>query len=181
MEQLRYAKRICEDKEKIEQFLIRSHTGIIGLNAGEYPYAVPVNYIWHKGKIYFHGIGSGKRESLLRKEPSVCFTVYEEYGIVKDKDPWHADTSYFSVMIFGKARKVTFSEEAAEIMRDFVEKFMPGFYQNKTQSINANFMEKYRSALDGNLAAVYCIAPDWLSAKENGATSDEMFKYGESL
>jgi nitroimidazol reductase NimA-like FMN-containing flavoprotein (pyridoxamine 5'-phosphate oxidase superfamily) len=69
MEQLHYKQRICTDKEKIENFLARSRVGIIGLNAGEYPYAVPVNYVWWDGKAYFHGMGSGKRESVLQKEP----------------------------------------------------------------------------------------------------------------
>jgi nitroimidazol reductase NimA-like FMN-containing flavoprotein (pyridoxamine 5'-phosphate oxidase superfamily) len=181
MEQLNYKQRICTDIDKIEKFLARSRVGIIGLNAGEYPYTVPLNYIWREGKVYFHGMGSGKRESILCKEPAVCFTVYEEYGVVKDKVPWHADTSYFSVMIFGKARKVTAPDEAAAVMQCLVEKFMPGFYRNKTELINADFIEKYRSSIDGNPVAVYSITPDALSAKENPAAPEELFKPGESL
>jgi hypothetical protein len=85
----------CMDLEKIEQFLARSRVGVLGLNAGEYPYAAPLNYVWREGQVYFHGMGSGKRESLLWEKLPVCFTVYEEYGVVKDKAPWHADTSYY--------------------------------------------------------------------------------------
>jgi nitroimidazol reductase NimA-like FMN-containing flavoprotein (pyridoxamine 5'-phosphate oxidase superfamily) len=180
MEQMNYKRRICTDTEKIEQFLARCRVGILGINAGEYPYAIPLNYIWLDGKIYFHGMGSGKRETLLREEPLVCFTVYEEYGTVKDKVPWHADTSYFSVMAFGRARKVN-PKESAAVLREFVEKFMPSFYKNETDSISAVFVEKYRSALDKNPVAVYAITPDYLSAKENGAAEDELFKAGESL
>jgi nitroimidazol reductase NimA-like FMN-containing flavoprotein (pyridoxamine 5'-phosphate oxidase superfamily) len=46
VEALHYKQRICTDTERIEKFLARSRVGILGLNAGEYPYAVPVNYIW---------------------------------------------------------------------------------------------------------------------------------------
>jgi nitroimidazol reductase NimA-like FMN-containing flavoprotein (pyridoxamine 5'-phosphate oxidase superfamily) len=72
-------------------------------------------------------MGSGKRVGLLQKEPPACFTVYEEYGVVKDAAPWHADTAYFSVMIFGKARKVADPEEAAAVMRQLVENICPAF------------------------------------------------------
>jgi nitroimidazol reductase NimA-like FMN-containing flavoprotein (pyridoxamine 5'-phosphate oxidase superfamily) len=126
-------------------------------------------------------MGSGKREALLREEPPVCFIIYEEYGVVKDKVPWHADTSYFSVMLFGKARKVTDPEEAAAVMQRLVEKFMPGFYGDRVDSINAGFIEKYRSSIDGNPVAVYSIKPDTVSAKENRVVPEELFKPGESL
>jgi nitroimidazol reductase NimA-like FMN-containing flavoprotein (pyridoxamine 5'-phosphate oxidase superfamily) len=181
MEQLNYKKRICTDTEKIEKFLARSRVGVLGLNAGEYPYAVPVNYLWREGQVYFHGMGSGKREAILREGPPVCFTVYEEYGVVKDKVPWHADTSYLSVMLFGKARRVTDPEEAAELMRLLVEKFMPGFYRNQVDMVDTGFIKKYRSSIDGNPVAVYAIKPDWISAKENPVAPEELFKPGETL
>ncbi|MDR3173773.1 MAG: pyridoxamine 5'-phosphate oxidase family protein [Treponema sp.] len=181
MEQINYKQRTCTDQEKIERFLTRSRVGVLGLKAGEYPYAVPLNYVWHGGTVYFHGMGSGKREAILREEPPVCFTVYDEYGVVKDKAPWHADTSYFSVMIFGRARKLSRPEESAAVLRLLVEKYMPGFYKDLADSVDPGFVEKYRSALDGNPVAVYALSPDLLSAKENGAAPDELFKPGESL
>jgi nitroimidazol reductase NimA-like FMN-containing flavoprotein (pyridoxamine 5'-phosphate oxidase superfamily) len=181
MEQLNYQQRICTDTEKIEKFIARSRVGVLGLKAGEYPYAVPLNYVWREGKVYFHGMGSGKRETLLREEPPVCFTIYEEYGVVKDKVPWHADTSYFSVMLFGKARRVILPEEAAAAMRDLVEKYMGGFYRDRADSVNADFIKRYRSSIDGNPVAVYSVKPDWTSAKENCAAPEELFKPGESL
>jgi nitroimidazol reductase NimA-like FMN-containing flavoprotein (pyridoxamine 5'-phosphate oxidase superfamily) len=180
MEPINYKRRICEDTAKIESFLERSRVGILGLNAGEYPYAVPVNYIWLNGKIYFHGMGSGKRETLLQKEPRVSFTVYEEYGTAKDKVPWHADTAYFSVMAFGWARKVDNPNELAAALRSFTEKFMSDFYKERLDLVSADFVKTYRSSLDGNLVAAYSIKPDWLSAKENTAAADDLFKRGDT-
>ncbi|MDR2033408.1 MAG: pyridoxamine 5'-phosphate oxidase family protein [Helicobacteraceae bacterium] len=181
MEQLRYQRRICTDTEKIDAFLARSRVGILGLNAGEYPYATPINYIWLDKKIYFHGAGSGKRQALLQEEPSVCFTVYEEYGTVKDKLPCRADTAYFSVMIFGKAQKVKSAEESAAALRHLTEKFMPGFYKDRLSLVSADYVNKYRSSLDGNLASIHSITPDHISAKENDEEPDKLFKSGESL
>ncbi|MFP3042057.1 pyridoxamine 5'-phosphate oxidase family protein [Treponema primitia] len=181
MEQIHYKQRMCTDNERIEKFLTESRVGVLGINVGEYPYAVPLNYVWKDGTVYFHGMGSGKRETFLRESPKVCFTVYQEYGVVKDDVPWHADTSYFSVMLFGAARKLTDAEESAAVMKQLVEKFMPGFYGDKLAAITNRFIEKYRSSIDGNPVAVYAIKPDSISAKENRSTPEELFKRGESL
>lgn len=66
-------------------------------------------------------------------------------------------------------------------MRYLVEKFMPGFYREQVKMINAEFIERYCSSIDGNPVAVYCIKPDEISAKENRAAPDELFKLGETL
>ena len=72
-----------------------------------------MNYVWYNGSVYFHGMGSGKKENILSQNPFVCFTIYEEHGTVIDPVPCHADTVYMSVMLFGKAEKVTDPEEAS--------------------------------------------------------------------
>jgi nitroimidazol reductase NimA-like FMN-containing flavoprotein (pyridoxamine 5'-phosphate oxidase superfamily) len=163
MQQIRYTQRICTDKEKIDALLKRARVGVLGLSTPEYPYAVPVHFVWYGGSVYFHGMGSGKKEELLARSPSVCFTVYEEAGTLVDPVPCHADTAYLSVMLFGKIQKVTGGQAAAALQK-LVEKFLPGYYQ---QEISGVLVEKYRSALDGNAVAVYRLVPVELTAKEN--------------
>ena len=67
-------------------------------------------------------MGSGKKKILLKTEPTVCFTVYEEYGTVTDPMPCHADTSYMSVMLFGKVEKIVDFEDAAIILQESYRK-----------------------------------------------------------
>ncbi|MGB8455881.1 MAG: pyridoxamine 5'-phosphate oxidase family protein [Anaerocolumna sp.] len=172
MEQIRYKQRICTDKEKIETFLIRTRTGVLAMSGGKYPYAVPLNYVWNDGVVYFHGMGSGKKEDILTKDPPVTFTVYQDYGTVKDPMPCHADTSYMSVMIFGKAVKVTEPEEAALVLQKLVDKFMPEFYGHP---LTGNLIEKYRSSMDGRAVSVYRILPQEMTAKENSAEPERIF------
>ncbi len=166
MEQIRYKQRICTDKEKIETFLLQARTGVLAMAGGEYPYAVPVNYVWHDGSVFFHGMGSGKKEDILSKNPPVTFTIYEEYGTVKHPMPCHADTAYMSVMFFGKAVKVTEPGEAAKVLQKLVDKFMPDFYGHP---LTGNLIEKYRSSMDGRAVSVYRITPQEMTAKENSA------------
>ena len=175
MDQVRYTQRNCTDKVKIETFLLQERTGVLGMVNGIFPYAVPMNYVWHKGSVYFHGMGSGKKEEILSQSPPVCFTIYKEHGTVTDPVPCHADTAYMSVMLFGKAEKVTDQEEAAEALRKLVDKYMPGYYSNP---LTGTFIEKYRSSLDENAVSVYRITLQGMTAKENAVESDTLFNPG---
>jgi uncharacterized protein len=172
MTQIAYTSRVCADPERIDSFLRQQRVGVLGLATTDYPYAVPVNYLWHNESIYFHSMGSGKKVELLRTAPAASFTVYAEHGTVTDPVPCHADTSYTSVMIFGQAEEVTDSVEASDVLQGLVEKLMPGYYRNP---VSARMVERYRSGMDGNAVAVFRITPTQLSAKENLAVPAELF------
>ncbi|MFL0197221.1 pyridoxamine 5'-phosphate oxidase family protein [Clostridium sp. WILCCON 0269] len=179
MEQIRYTQRICSNKKKIDHFLIEKRAGTLSMcdKKGK-PYAVPVNYIYHNDKIYIHGMGSGKKNDILQQNPEVCFMVFEEFGTVTDSIPCKCDTSYFSVVIFGKMVLVQDLEEKAQVLTQFLEKFVPGLFKN---SLSTEFVDKYRSSLDNNAAAVYCIYPEDLTAKENPVDMENMFSYNKSI
>jgi len=172
MESVRYTQRICSDQQQIEAFLLSSRIGILALRGESFPYAVPVNYIWYKDAIYFHGMGSGKKNALLAQNPPVCFTIYAEHGTVIDPVPCHADTAYMSVMIFGKAEKLIDFAESAVIMQKMLDKYMPNYY---SQPLTGNLMEKYKSSLDGNGVGIYRIQADIVTAKENAVNPRNVF------
>jgi len=177
MNQIRYTKRVCTDQKKIDQFLFKARTGVLGMAESCVPYAVPVNYIWFNGSVYFHGMGSGRKNNILSQNPLVCFTVYEEQGTVTDRVPCHADTAYMSVMIFGTTEKLTDSEEAATVLQKMVEKYMPEFYDH---ALTGTLVQKYRSSLDGKAVSVYRVIPQEITAKENVVDSGQLFKQAES-
>lgn len=172
MNQVSYTKRNCTDQEKIETFLLGERTGVLGMVDGVLPYTLPVNYLWYKGSIYFHGMGSGKKEKILSQNPPVCFTVYKEHGTVIDPVPCHADTSYMSVMLFGQAEKVRDFKEAAEVFQKFLDKFMPKYY---SQPLTSTLIEKYRSGMDGKQVSIYRIKLEEMTAKENAVEPKELF------
>ncbi|MDF2565831.1 MAG: Pyridoxamine 5-phosphate oxidase-related protein [Massilibacillus sp.] len=171
MQKISYTKRNCTDQQKIEAFILKERNGVLGMVDDILPYAVPMNYVWYNGSIYFHGMGSGKKENILSKNQSVCFTIYREYGTVIDPVPCHADTSYMSVMLFGKAEKVTDYEEAAIALQKLLDKYMPKYYSHP---LTSTLIEKYRSSLDGNAVAVYRLTPQEMSAKENSVEAGEL-------
>lgn len=178
MNKIRYVQRECGDKQKINDFLKSSRVGVLGMNDGNKPYAVPLNFVWYDDLIFFHGAGSGRKELILSEEPEVCFTVFEEFGTVLDPMPCHADTSYMSVMMFGKVQRVMDFEESAYILDQLVEKYTPGYYK---KGLTAKLMEKYRSDLDGNPVSVYRLKPSDITAKQNVVEEDEIFKSGDLI
>lgn len=173
MNKIRYVQRECKDTQKIDEFLSSTRVGILGMNDDKgKPYAVPLNFVWFDGSLFFHGAGSGKKEIILDKEPQICFTVYEEYGTAMDPMPCHADTSYMSVMLFGKVERVINFGEAAQVLDKLVEKYVPGYY---TKKLTPKLMEKYRSQLDGKAVSVYRITPEEITAKQNIVQENELF------
>ena len=174
MEKISYTQRICEDKEKIDRFLNEKRVGTLSMCDKEgRPYGIPVNYIYLEGKIYIHGMGSGKKNVVLGENPSVCFSVFEEFGTATDPVPCKCDTSYFSVVIFGKAVPVEKPDEKVRVLAQLLEKFTPGLFKN---ALSNKFVDKYRSSLDNKAVAVYCIDPEDLTAKENPINPECMFK-----
>ncbi|WP_287823635.1 pyridoxamine 5'-phosphate oxidase family protein [Clostridium sp.] len=173
MEKIRYTQRICDDKAKIDHFLIEKRVGTISMCDKEgTPYALPVNYIYWNDKIYIHGMGSGKKNVILEENPSVCFNIFEELGTVTDSVPCKCDTSYFSVVIFGKATLVQDLEEKTQVLTQFLGKFVPNLFKNP---LSMKFVDKYRSSLDNNAVVVYCINTEALTAKENKIDMEHMF------
>ena len=98
----------------------------------DYPYAVPVNYVYYNDKIYFHSAKAGHKIDSINKNAKVSFAVVDEDTIVSKEY-----TSYFrSVIAFGKARIVE-GNERYEAFRALVEKYsgdMPE--EDKQKEIN---------------------------------------------
>ena len=79
---LRRADREIADPTVIEAILRRAGVGRLGLAVDNTPYVVPLNYVYHSGAIYFHSADEGRKISMLKANPQVCFEVDEHYGTV---------------------------------------------------------------------------------------------------
>jgi len=97
----------------------RCTNGILAcLGDEDYPYAVPLSYVYYKDKIYFHSAKAGHKIDAILKNPKVSFAVVDEDTIVGAEY-----TTYFrSVVAFGTARLVE-GEEWVEGFKALVEKY----------------------------------------------------------
>jgi len=116
-EMRRKNQQLSEDE--VEKVLNRCTNGILAcIGDDNYPYAVPLSYVYHNGKIYFHSAKSGHKVDAITKNPKVSFAVVDEDRIVSAEY-----TTYFrSVIAFGKAR-IAEGDEHLEAFRALVEKY----------------------------------------------------------
>ena len=99
--------------------LSRGTNGILAcLGDDDYPYAVPLSYVYFNDKIYFHSAKAGHKIDAITTNPKVSFAVVDEDTIISEEY-----TTYFrSVIVFGKARIVE-GEEWLEAFKALVEKY----------------------------------------------------------
>lgn len=97
----------------------RGSNGILACYGDDdYPYAVPLSYVYFKGKIYFHSAEAGHKIDAILKNPKVSFSVVDADQIVSEEY-----TTYFrSAIAFGKARIVD-GEEWFDAFKALVEKY----------------------------------------------------------
>ncbi|SHI62772.1 pyridoxamine 5'-phosphate oxidase family protein [Thermoclostridium caenicola] len=116
--EMRRGRQLMSPEETIA-VLERGSNGVLAcLGDEDYPYAVPINYVYHNGKIYFHSAMSGHKMDAMMKHPKVSFAVIYQDTIVSEKY-----TSYFrSAIVFGKAR-IAEGDERLEAFRALVEKY----------------------------------------------------------
>ena len=97
-------------------------SGVLALAGdGGYPYAVPLNYCYEHGKIYFHCAKSGHKIDAINRCDKASFCVIAEDTVVSEKF-----TTYFkSVIVFGTIRIVQSDGEKAAIADKFAVKYCP--------------------------------------------------------
>ena len=70
------------------------------LGDNDYPYAVPISYVYHDGKLYFHSALAGHKVDAIRKCDKASFCVIEQ----DDVQPEKYTTFFRSVIAFGRIR-----------------------------------------------------------------------------
>ena len=87
-----------------------------------YPYAVPVNYVYHDGCIYIHSARQGHKIDAIRRDPKCSLCIIDKDDVVAEEF-----TSYFrSVIVFGLAETVEDVEAKVRALRLLCEKYSPG-------------------------------------------------------
>lgn len=116
--EMRRGKQLLSMEDTIA-VMERCTNGVLAcLGDEDYPYAVPLSYVYFNSKIYFHSAKAGHKIDAIAKNPKVSFSIVDEDTIVSEKY-----TTYFrSVIAFGKARIVE-GDERLEAFKALVEKY----------------------------------------------------------
>lgn len=91
------------------------------LGDDDYPYTVPISYVYNEGKIYFHSALNGHKVDAIRKYDKASFCVIEQ----DDVQPEKYTTFFRSVIAFGRIHIIEDEKEKLEIVRMLGNRYNP--------------------------------------------------------
>jgi len=106
---------------------------LAALGDDDYPYAVPLNYIYHDGKIYFHGSKTGHKLDAVLKHPKASFCVISEDRVVPEK----FTTAFRSVIAFGRVRILDDTDEKRSALKVLTLKFSSGYEKEHFKKLDS--------------------------------------------
>ncbi len=110
-------------QEQAREIMERGRTGVLALLGDQgYPYALPINYVWHEGRIYFHCAREGHKLDAIAACPKVSLCVVDRDQVQPEK----FTTLYRSAIAFGRARRLEPGEASLQAIRLLNRKYAPG-------------------------------------------------------
>lgn len=116
----RFKQQLSE--EECERILRVQKRGVLALSGDDgYPYAVPMDYVYDSGCLYFHSALQGHKIDAIRACDKASFNVLSEPRAADDG--W----SYFfdSVTLFGRVRIITDEAQRTDKLRLLGNKYFP--------------------------------------------------------
>lgn len=119
--QMRRIKQQLPDEECVK-ILEEEPRGILSvLGENDYPYGLPLDYVYHDNKIIFHSALEGHMYDSIKKQDKVSFCVIDKGQKVENQ--WYY--IFKSVIIFGKIRVVKDEKERLFNLRILGNKYFP--------------------------------------------------------
>ena len=112
-------------REQCEKILRTAPRGVLAVLGDEgYPYAVPLDFVYRDGKLYFHCAQVGHKMDALAACDKASFCVLDE-GRLEEGDWWY---HFNSVIAFGRVRRLEDEQEILDALRDLGRKYFPPTY-----------------------------------------------------
>lgn len=160
-----------EEAAEVESFLAGMTFGFLGtIDKEGWPHITPLNFVYERGCIYFHGSKAGDKMKEIGRSDRVTFAVAKEYALIPSyyTDPKLAcpATAFFkSVHIRGTASVVSDLSEKAAALAAFMRKLQPEGDYAPIEPEDADYAGQLKSV------AVVKIKVEELTAK---------FKFGQN-
>lgn len=122
--------------EEAESILRQGTSGVLSLlGDGGYPYGVPLSYVYHNGRLYFHCAKAGHKLDAIRREGKCSFCVIGQDQVVAEK----YTTLFRSVIAFGQVRVLEDDGEKRAALEALGERFNPGQPESLEKEIAATW------------------------------------------
>ena len=129
--EMRRNKQLLSEAETIE-ILKTCTSGVLGVTGdNDYPYTVPLSYVYMDNKLFFHFAKSGHKIDGMERNDKVTFCVIEKDEVIQK-----AFTTHFrSVIVFGRAKILTEDSERQYALKCLVEKYSPDYVEEGLREI----------------------------------------------
>lgn len=109
-------------QQEITAILETGTSGVLAVAGDEgYPYAVPLSYVYHDGRLYFHCAKAGHKLDAIARNPKASFCVIGQDQVVPAEY-----TSYFrSVIAFGTVRILEDEAEKRRAIQILSDRYAP--------------------------------------------------------
>ena len=119
--EMRRKRQQLSEEESIS-ILKKATAGTLALlGDNDYPYAVPISYVYADGRLYFHSALSGHKVDAIRKCDKASFCVIEQ----DDVQPKKYTTLFRSVIAFGRIHIIEDEQEKLKMARMLGNRYNP--------------------------------------------------------
>lgn len=131
--EMRRKRQMLAEEESIA-ILQKATSGTLALlGDNDYPYAVPISYVYQEGRLYFHSAMEGHKVDAIRKCSKASFCVIDQ----DDVKPEKYTTFFRSVIAFGRVHIVENDSERFEIARLLGNRYNPNHYEDLQKEIES--------------------------------------------
>jgi uncharacterized protein len=129
--EMRRKKQLLPDEAAIQ--ILKSRTaGVLAVTGDDdYPYAVPLSFVYDDGRLFFHLAKEGHKVDGIARNDKVSFCVIDQDEVIQETFTTH----YRSVIVFGRARTLTEDSEKEHALACLVAKYSPDFLAQGQQEI----------------------------------------------
>ncbi len=141
---MRRKRQLLSEEDSID-ILMKATAGTLALlGDNDYPYAVPISYVYQERKLYFHSALAGHKVDAIRKCDKASFCVI-------DKDEVHPEkyTTFFrSVIAFGRIHIIEDEQEKQETARMLGNRYNPNNDESLQKEIESGISRMLMIRLD---------------------------------
>ena len=122
--EFRNMRRSLQALPEAESLAILEHGsyGVLAvLGDGGWPYAVPLNYVYHDGSVYFHCARAGHKYDAVTADGRASFCVVAQDEVV----PEDYSTNYRSAIAFGTVRELADESEKRRAIELLALRYAP--------------------------------------------------------
>lgn len=119
------------DPADLQEIMDRCEVGQLGIVAADgIPIPVPVNFVWHEGRVVFHGAAAGEKYRVMAEGARVSFSAALHYSLLApsllaDASACGTTQFYKSALVRGRGEVLADPLQALAGLESLMRKYVP--------------------------------------------------------